>query len=207
MRGTLVLMESLTATVATASALFVGTNLDDMVVLAVLNVSSRADGRPKTWQIWTGQYAGVTVLVVVSLFAALGLTLLPNNRTWLLGLVPFGLGLYKLAMAVRARVAGAQTSSAVATGFGGVVAVTIANGGDNIAAYSPLFRTSSGADIAVTVGVFALGVAVWCAAGSWLVSHRKITHAVQRWGHWIVPAVFIAIGVYIFYKGGVLGFG
>jgi len=77
-------MESLTATVGTAAALFVGTNLDDMLVLAVLNVSSRANGQPKTWQIWAGQYAGVAVLVAVSLLAALGLTVLPENRTWLL---------------------------------------------------------------------------------------------------------------------------
>jgi cadmium resistance protein CadD (predicted permease) len=54
--------------------------------------------------------------------------------------------------------------------------------------------------------VFALGVALWCAAGSWLVSHRKITQAIERWGHWSVPAVFILIGLYIFYQGGVLDF-
>jgi cadmium resistance protein CadD (predicted permease) len=41
-----------------------------------------------------------------------------------------------------------------------------------------------------------------CAAGSWLVSRRKITRVVERRGHGVVPAVFIAIGVYIFYKAG-----
>jgi cadmium resistance protein CadD (predicted permease) len=100
-------MQRLAATIATASALFVGTNLDDIIVLAVLNVSSRADGRPKTWQIWTGQYTGIAALVVVSLLAALGLTLLPENRTWLLGIVPLGLGVSKLIVAVRARRSGA----------------------------------------------------------------------------------------------------
>jgi cadmium resistance protein CadD (predicted permease) len=200
------LMERLAATVATATALFVGTNLDDMVVLAVLNASSRAAGRPKTWQIWTGQYAGIAVLVGISLLAALGLTLLPERRTWLLGLVPLVLGLYKLVAAVRAHKSGAQPTAAVATGLAGVTAVTVANGGDNIAAYTPVFRTGSASDIAVTIGVFALGVASWCAAGSWLVSHGKITQAIGRWGHWLVPAVFVVIGVYILCKAGVLGF-
>jgi cadmium resistance protein CadD (predicted permease) len=36
------------------------------------------------------------------------------------------------------------------------------------------------------------------------VSHRKITEAIERSGHWLVPAVFILIGLYVFYKGGVL---
>jgi cadmium resistance protein CadD (predicted permease) len=75
------------------------------------------------------------------------------------------------------------------------------NGGDNVAAYTPVFRTSSAGDIAVTSIVFALGVALWCVAGSWLASHRKVTQAIERWGHWLVPAMFILIGLYIFYKG------
>jgi cadmium resistance protein CadD (predicted permease) len=199
-------MERLAATVATASALFVGTNLDDILVLAVLNASSRAEGRPKGWQIWTGQYIGIALLVVVSLLGALGLALLPENRTWLLGSVPLGVGAYRLIAAVRARRSGARDLRAVVTGVVGVAAVTVANGGDNVAAYTPVFRTSSAGEIAVTVVVFALGVALWCVAASWLVSHRKITRGIERWGHWLVPAVFILIGLYIFYKGGVLDF-
>jgi cadmium resistance protein CadD (predicted permease) len=31
-----------------------------------------------------------------------------------------------------------------------------------------------------------------------------VTDAVQRWGRWAVPAVFILIGCYIFYKTGAL---
>jgi cadmium resistance protein CadD (predicted permease) len=52
--------------------LFAGTNADDIVVLTVLNISSRIGGRPRRWQIWAGQYAGFTVLVAVSLAAACG---------------------------------------------------------------------------------------------------------------------------------------
>ncbi len=45
-------MDMIFARAATASGLFADTNVDDMVVLAVLNVSSRAGGRPAAWQIW-----------------------------------------------------------------------------------------------------------------------------------------------------------
>ena len=40
----------------------------------------------------------------------------------------------------------------------------------------------------------------------WLVSHHKITQVIERWGQWIIPAVYILIGLYIFGKAGILGF-
>jgi cadmium resistance protein CadD (predicted permease) len=43
-----------------------------------------------------------------------------------------------------------------------------------------------------------------CLAGSWSVSHHTITQAIHRWGHWIVPAVYILIGLYILHKAGAL---
>jgi cadmium resistance protein CadD (predicted permease) len=192
------------ATVATAAGLFAGTNIDDMVVLAVLNASSRADGRPRRWQIWAGEYAGIAALTVISLVAALGLTLIPEGWVWVLGWIPITLGGRKLVIAVRARNSGERVSPAVATGLTGVMGVTIANGGDNIAAYTPVFRTISVGDGIVTIAVFTMLVAVWCLAGTWLVSHHRVIRLIQRWGQWIVPAVFIGIGLYVFHKAGVL---
>lgn len=198
-------MDAILAAAGTAVGLFVGTNIDDMIVLAVLNVSSRADGHPRRWQIWTGQYLGMAVLVVASLLAAFGLAVIPDRWIWLLGLIPFLLGIRKLVIAIRAVRNGEQTSPAVATGLAGVVGLTVANGGDNIAAFTPVFRTLSTAGTILTLAVFAVGVALWCLAGTWLVSHRKTTAIIQRWGHWIVPAVFILVGLYVFHKAGVLG--
>ncbi len=198
-------MEPIIATLATAAGLFAGTNIDDMVVLAVLNVSRSADGRPKAWQIWTGQASGIALLVLISLLAALGLRLLPEGWIWLLGLVPISFGVRKLIIAIRAHTTGTPVSAAVATGLPGVIGLTIANGGDNIAAYTPVFRTISPTATALTIAVFAAGVPLWCLVGSWLVGHHRITNIIRRWGHWIVPAVFIAIGLYVFHKTGVLG--
>lgn len=198
------LMAGIFAEAVTAAALFAGTNVDDMVVLTVLNVSSRAAGRPRLWHIWAGQYAGFAVVVAVSLAAAAGLALVPENWIWPAGLLPLGLGLYKLAAAIRAHSPGESVSPAVVTGLTGVVGLTIANGGDNIAAYTPFFRTSSAASIAATVTIFMAGVAVWCLAAARFAAGQKVTQVIKRWGQWIVPAVYILIGVYIFHKTGAL---
>jgi cadmium resistance protein CadD (predicted permease) len=194
----------ITALVLTAAALFVGTNVDDIVMLTALNISSRAGGRPLRWQIWAGQYMGFIVLVAASLAAAAGLALVPERRLWLLGLLPLGLGVAKLATAVRARRSGRHAPPTMVTGLTGVTGLTIANGGDNVSAYIPVFRTSSAAEAAVIVAVFLAGVAVYCLASSRLAAHRAVTRAVQRWGEWAVPVVFILLGWYIFYKTGAL---
>jgi cadmium resistance protein CadD (predicted permease) len=191
--------------VLTALALFAGTNVDDIVVLTVLNVGSRMGGRPRGWQIWAGQYAGFTVLIAVSLAVAAGLSLVPVRWLWLLGLLPLGLGLWKLAAAIRARATGEQVSPVVVGGLTGVIGLTIVNGGDNVSVYAPVFRTSTPAGIALTVAVFMAGTALYCVAGSRFAARAAVTRVIERWGQWIVPAVFIGIGVYIFGRVGALG--
>ncbi|WP_242902217.1 cadmium resistance transporter [Actinomadura terrae] len=197
-------MDGIVGTIATTAGMFAGTNVDDIIVLTVLFLSSRATGRPHPWQIWVGQYAGVAVLVLVSVVAALGLTIVPDDWIGLLGLVPLALGIKGLVAAIRTHNGEDDTPPAVATGLLPVAGVTIANGADNISVYTPVFRTVGTAPTIVTVGVFAIGVALWCLAGSWLGSHRKVIAIVERYGQWLVPAVFIAIGGLIVIESGVL---
>jgi cadmium resistance transport/sequestration family protein len=187
-------------TVLTAVGVFAGTNVDDIIVLTVLFLAARASGRPRPWQIWAGQYAGIGVLVAVSALAALGLALVPDEWVGLLGLIPIALGVRGLIRR------GDDEDSPVAAGNAFAVAgVTIANGADNIAVYTPMFRTLGAANSVVVVVVFAALIAVWCAAASWLGSHRRIIDVVRRYGHWLVPLVFIAIGLIILLESGVLG--
>jgi cadmium resistance transport/sequestration family protein len=193
------------STIATAVGVFAGTNVDDIIVLTVLFLASRTTGRPARWQVWTGQYAGIGVLVVASAVAAAGLTIVPDKWVGLLGLVPFALGVRSLVAAIRSRSEGEEPDTPVAGNAFAVAGVTIANGADNISVYTPLFRTIGVAETALTVAVFAVLVAVWCIAGSWLASHKAIIGVVERYGHWIVPAVFMLIGAVIVIESGVLG--
>jgi cadmium resistance protein CadD (predicted permease) len=59
-----------------------------------------------------------------------------------------------------------------------------------------VFATASADRIAVTLAVFAVGVAVWCAAGTLLTRYRRITDTMQLYGRWILPAAFILIALY-----------
>jgi cadmium resistance protein CadD (predicted permease) len=44
------------------------------------------------------------------------------------------------------------------------------------------------------IAVFAFMVAIWLPAASLLASRKRVIAVLDRWGHWIVPLVFIAIG-------------
>ncbi len=191
------------ATVATAAGVFAGTNVDDLIVLTVFFLAARSTGKPARRQVWIGQYAGIAGLVAVSAVAAAGLTIVPDRWVGLLGLIPFALGVRSLVATIRSRGEGA--AAPVAGNAIAVAGVSIANGADNISVYTPLFRTIGLSGTVLTVAVFAVLVAVWCLAGSWLASHRRVIAVIERYGHRIVPAVFMLIGAVIVIESGVIG--
>ena len=198
-------MNPLPGTIAAAVGVFAGTNIDDLIILTVLFLTYRASGKPRPWQIILGQYTGIAALIAASAVAALGLTVVPDQWVGLLGLIPIALGGRGLINAIRARSRNQQPIPVVASGTASVAAVTIANGADNISVYTPVFRTLGVADSLVTVAVFAVLVALWCAAGAFLGSHRRVIATVERFGHWLVPAVFIAVGAVILIQSAVVG--
>jgi cadmium resistance protein CadD (predicted permease) len=191
--------------IVTAFAMFAATNIDDAVVLVVLNVASRAGGVPKRWEIWAGQYLGFSVILLVSFTAALGLRVVPVEWVGLLGLIPLLLGIRGLLKLIRTRRDRDPDPPVMATGLLSVVAVTVANGGDNIALYTPVFRIIGVADAALTLAVFAVCTALWCLAGQLAVSHQRVVEILQRSSRWLVPVVFVVLGSYIVARSGLMG--
>jgi cadmium resistance protein CadD (predicted permease) len=198
-------MSGIAETVATAAGMFAGTNVDDTIVLTVLFLSSRVEGKPKVWQIWAGQYLGVAALVAVSVVAALGLTIIPDDYVGLLGLGLVALGGYGLVAAIRNRDDDDDDASPALVGsMLAVAGITIANGADNLAVYTSVFRTIGPGSTIITIVVFGIGVAIWCVAGSLLGAHKRVINLFERYGDWLVPAVFIIIGGFIVVESGAL---
>ncbi|SCG43041.1 Cadmium resistance protein CadD, predicted permease [Micromonospora echinaurantiaca] len=181
-----------------AAVVFAATDVDDIVILTLFFVAARTTGRPRPWQIVAGQYLGIGALAVASAVVAAGLLVVPDPWTGLLGLLPIALGVRAL-LDTDDDEAPAVVGSAL-----GVAGVTIANGADNVAVYVPVFRALGPADSAVFLLVFVVLIALWCAAGAWLGSHPRVTRLVERAGHWLVPTIFIAIGVVILTTSGIL---
>ena len=87
-----------------------------------------------------------------------------------------------------------------------VAGVTLANGGDNIGVYVPVFAAGGAATLATYTVVFLILVGVWCAAGYWFARRQVIARALSRWGHIILPAVLVTIGLLILIQGDAFGF-
>ncbi|MFM9876492.1 MAG: cadmium resistance transporter [Rhodoglobus sp.] len=193
-------------TIAAAIGLFAATNIDDIVVLTVLFLATTR-GCLKGWQVVLGQYLGFIALVAISVVAALGLTIVPDEWAGFLGLIPLGIGVYGLVRYLRRRSEeddDDDESSIMAGGLLGVAGITIANGADNISLYTPVFRTQPPLDTVVTIVVFLLLVAVWCLVARAIGTNRRMTEALERIEHWLVPVVFIGLGLYILIESGVV---
>jgi len=198
-------MEPLASSAALGVVVFVATNIDDVLVLAAFF----ADPTLARRSIVVGQFVGIGMLVLASTAAALLAFVVPDGWTALLGLVPVLLGMRKL-LALRWSavhdIGDAETqriqreerkaerrmhSQALA-----VAGVTIANGGDNLGVYIPMF--ASAPHIIPTYAlVFTIMTAIWCALGFVLVSIPHTGHAIRRYGHVALPLVLIALGLHI----------
>lgn len=180
-----------------AIVLFVSTNIDDIFVL----LSFFADPRYKARHIVLGQYLGIATLVIVSVVASLVSLVLPPAYVGFLGLLPIAIGSKKLfALWQGQDSAGDDVHTANAGNVLAVAAVTIANGGDNIGIYTPVFATSSALTIAAIILVFAIMVAVWLAFAHWLMNHPVWGSPIRKFGHVMTPLVLIAVGIFVLHE-------
>lgn len=181
---------------------FISTNIDDFAVLMIL--FARSDSLKMKMQITAGQFIGIAVITAVSMCAAAGLTLLPEKYTPLLGLIPIALAVKERieyrAASRQAQGAQADESSGAAPlthGLFSAAAVTIADGGDNLGVYIPLF-TGSDKQTYIAAGiVFFLLTALWCAASWKLADSSTVRNGIKKYGRIIVPAVYLLIGIAI----------
>jgi cadmium resistance protein CadD (predicted permease) len=205
--------------VGQAIALFALTNIDDIIVLAVF--FGQATSRLGRLRVVLGQYIGFAGLLLAAVVGTLGAGLLPEKAIPYLGLLPLFLGLraaWKVWRECRETAAGAEAGSktedteAQGTADPGrqpgmltVAAVTLANGGDNIGVYVPVFVITGIGALITYVIVFLLLVAAGCVAGWWFASRPVVAQVMTRWGHLILPVVLIAIGLIILIEGGAFG--
>ena len=183
-----------------AVTVFAATNVDDLVVLSAFF----GDSKIKPWSIVSGQFLGIGALVLASAIAGAAAVAVPEGWPSILGVAPLALGVYKGVLLVRSRSGTAMPSDEdepqpTAVGRSqmlAVAAVTLANGGDNIAVYVPLLAANRHA-IALYVVVFAILTGVWCALGFLLVNNRLIGARLRRYGRAALPVVLVVIGLHI----------
>lgn len=192
-----------------AGGLFLATNVDDLLMLALF--FGRAPSPAGALRVVLGQYLGFVAILAVAVSGAFGAGLLPDRLVGYLGLVPLLLGLRagwavwreQLAAGPERFARHAPPLGAAAPGVGTVSVVTLANGGDNIGVYVPVFAVAGPGSLLVYVPVFLALVALWCALARHLATRPVVAAVLSRWGHVVLPVVLICVGLTVLVEGGV----
>lgn len=186
-----------------AIVVFASTNVDDIFVL----LGFFTDPKFRAKQVVIGQYLGIAALYGVSVLASFLVLVIPAAYIGLLGFAPIFFGLRRLWELWNGVETGdnPEDHEKASVGHGNIVAValvTIANGGDNISIYTPLFATRSVYEILAIGCIFAILTAVWLGAAHSLVNHPTLGAPIRRHGHRVVPFILIALGILILYEAG-----
>lgn len=189
-------------TVLLTIAAFASTNVDHALVL----LAFFGDQRFRSRDVVIGQYAGMTVITIAAMALALVTYLIPYRYVGWMGLLPILVGILLPWQAWRARnkPQAAEIKLRAWGSVGAVAGVAIANGGDNVAVFVPLFAKTSMPGTLTICSVFAVMVAMTGAAAHFLVRHRALTFVVRKWGRRVTPLVLIALGSYILVRSGAL---
>ena len=210
--------------VATSGVMaFIATNIDDLLLLTIF--FSQVNSTFRKRHVVLGQYLGFTVLILASLPGFLGGLVISPAWIGLLGLVPIGLGINQLwhrestasdVQAVNEGVLSPSDSSIASPRIAvpgiwrslfnpqiyAVAMTTIANGGDNIGIYVPLFASSDRNRLGITLLIFFGLIGLWCLIAQQLTRQPTITRLITRYGNTFVPIVLIGLGIFIMFESG-----
>ncbi|WP_414515625.1 cadmium resistance transporter [Nostoc sp. PCC 9305] len=196
---------------------FIATNIDDIIILLIF--FSQIDANFRRRHILLGQYLGFSAIIIASLPGFFGGLVIQREWIGLLGLLPIGIGIHHLVYKEEDTI----TVQTVSSDFNQptstnpvlsfilsilhpqtykVAAVTIANGGDNISIYIPLFAGHDLASLGVILSIFFIMVGVWCAIAYFLSLQPTIANILSRYGNAVVPFVLIGLGLFIMYERG-----
>jgi cadmium resistance protein CadD (predicted permease) len=181
-------------------ALFAATNLDDIFVLVGFFASPAFRGR----DVVIGQLIGIAALTLVSIVVAAAAMVVPREVVGLLGIAPVVMGVQAFRRAMAFRAARGAPPIPSRSGILAVAVVTVANGGDNIAAYVPVFARRPPHALLIIAVVFAAMTCAWCWFAHFVVSHPKVGAPVRRYGGRVFPWVLVAIGLNVLWSNGVI---
>jgi cadmium resistance protein CadD (predicted permease) len=206
-------MDWLTSTLLIGTSAAFATTFDDNIYLTAFFGKVNRHFRPK--HVVIGEFLGFTALVLASLPGFLGGLVIPATWIGLLGFLPIIIGTNNLlsrgdvgvqdvsldlisdqpqrrSKSLWATIRDPQTYR--------VSAVTIANGGNNIGIYVPLFASSTINSLGVIVFICYLTVGLWCFLSFHMTSNPLIAPVLTRYGRRIFPLVLICLGFSILIK-------
>ncbi|ABA24506.1 Cadmium resistance transporter [Trichormus variabilis ATCC 29413] len=196
---------------------FAATNIDDIIILLLL--FSQVDANFRRSHIWVGHFLGFSIIILASLPGFFGGLFVQREFIGLLGILPIIIGIKQLVtkeqentqiQAVTTDLKGSSPAHPILAFICSILhpqvykvaAVTVANGGDNISIYIPLFAGQNLVTLGVILGVFFFMVGIWCVTADLLSRQAPIAYVLSLHGKTFIPFILIALGLFIMYERG-----
>lgn len=182
--------------------LFAVTHIDTLLVISAFC----ADNDYRGWEVLVGHYVGFSIGLCGAVVGALVAAELFREWTFLLGLIPFSMGVWGLLRRPPENVLEELPTVPNAVGRIGVVTVTgIGLSGENIAVFVPFFAELSTVALLSVVGVYLVCAGVVFLLASLIVRYATGDRISDRLDRWLVPTVLMGIGGYVFATGLLVG--
>lgn len=178
--------------------LFVVTHLDTLLVIGAFC----ADNDYRTREVFLGHYVGFSLGLVAAVVGAVLAAELLQGWTFLLGVVPLGMGLWGLLRQPPETTVEKLPVVSNSIGRTAVVAVAgIGLSGENIAVFIPFFAGLSPSELALIVVVYTFGAGVVFLVASVVVSRVVVDGIPDLLDRWLVPTVLVLVGGYVVLTG------
>lgn len=184
--------------IITSIVAFASTNIDDVFLLMLFF----SDKRFRSRDIVIGQFLGISTLIAISFVVSYIGLIIGEAYIGLLGFMPIYLGIKGVIGLFRKEEneESLPDTESKKNRVLAVAAVTIANGGDNLGIYIPLFAPLLWTEKTIMISIFFLMTALWCILASYFTRHPMLATLTEKYGHRITPFVLILLGLFILYK-------
>ncbi len=205
-------MDWILPTIMTGIATAIATTFDDNIYLTLF--FSKVNRRFRPQNVVVGEFIGFSVLIGISLVGFLGGLLISHTWVGLLGFLPVAIGVNHL-LSRESNDDTIQTTS-ISQPIADralprtrhkslwqvlrdpqtykVSAVTLANGGNNVAIYIPLFASSSLPRLSIILGICYAAIGLWCFLSYQFTRRPMLAFVMARYVRKAFPFVLIWIG-------------
>jgi cadmium resistance protein CadD (predicted permease) len=115
-----------------------------------------------------------------------------------MGFIPIGIGVKRLIQHQEISKTNNQNKKIASLSFLSVAGITVANGGDDIGVFTPLFaKYNTYFEVTILVILFMLLTGVWCILTHYFIRRPLMASRMNYLSQIISPFVLIGIGVYI----------
>ncbi len=183
--------------VAITAAAFIGTNLDNLILLVTFHSRFRHQSHTVT----AGYMSGMLLVSLIFYTIGKGGDFIPVNYLGWFGFIPMTLGIVGLIQLFRPHTTDSATQLVTdqqkKTLFFAVLMTQLSNGADTIITFSVLLADSTNTFDYIIVPAFLAMALLFSTLARYALRHQGLSRLLDRFGRYLTPFILIMVGWYI----------